>query len=52
LEVHTFVLKIERSKPMEEEKKYKCQYCGKEKDAPDIICICEVEDTGFDNFWK
>ena len=34
------------------EKKYKCPWCGAVKDAPYIICSCEVKDTGMYEFWK
>lgn len=32
--------------------KYKCPFCGKPKEHPSLICKCEVENTGMDEFWK
>ena len=43
--------RIEQKKE-KKEKKYKCPWCGAVKDAPYIICSCEVKDTGMYEFWK
>jgi len=29
-----------------------CPFCKKEKTSESVICKCEVENTGMDEFWK
>jgi len=31
---------------------YTCPFCGGKKTSPEVICKCEVEDTGMIEFWK
>jgi hypothetical protein len=39
-------------KILEEESGYTCPFCGWKKSSPEVICKCEVENTGMDEFWK
>ena len=31
---------------------YTCPFCGGKKSSPEVICKCEVENTGMYEFWK
>ena len=43
--------KIKEIKRKENKKKIKCPFCGRELDYKGIICRCEVEGTGMEEFW-